>query len=83
MDGGGGAIMVRAMNLIGLDRIQNLLTQPGFSFKIVLNETAAIFLRSEDQHRDFKVEGVSYEDDYAGNALERRRPYSARGKQPH
>ena len=57
------------MKLVGFDRIQDSISQPGFSFKVVLNETAAIFLRIGDQHRDFKVEGVSYEDDYAGNAL--------------
>ena len=52
------------MKTVGFDSIQNLV-----SFKMVLNETAVIFLRTEDQHRDFKTDGVSYEDDYKGNAL--------------
>jgi len=54
------SVTITALELIG---------QPGFSFKIVLNETAAVFLRADDQRRNFRVAGVSCEDDHTGNAL--------------
>lgn len=37
--------------------------------KCVVNDTDAVFFPGAIQHRDVKVAGVSYEDDYRGNAL--------------
>lgn len=55
--------------LSGIDFIAALSQQPGFSAKLVFNEAGAIFFRTDLQHRDQKGPQISYEDDYAGNAL--------------
>ncbi len=39
------------------------------SVKFVMNESAIIFFFATQQHRDVKSDGVSYEDDYRGNAV--------------
>ena len=39
------------------------------SLKFLLNDSAIAFFPNSQQHRDMKVEGLSYEDDYRGNAL--------------
>ena len=39
------------------------------SIKMVFNAKGAIFFPASEQHRDQKADGISYEDDYAGNAL--------------
>ena len=46
-----------------------LLKEPRGSFKFILNDSAIAFFPSAQQHRDVKLEGLSYEDDYRGNAL--------------
>ncbi len=40
-----------------------------FTVKMVCNEHGAIFFDAGKQHRDAKTAGISYEDDYEGNAL--------------
>ena len=47
----------------------NLLTDKNRDLKFILNASAIIFFPANQQHRDVKAEGVSYEDDYRGNAL--------------
>jgi len=37
--------------------------------KCIVNSSTAIFFPGTIQHRDVKREGVSYEDDYGGNAM--------------
>jgi len=37
--------------------------------KFILNYTAIVFFFAAIEHRDVKVEGLSYEDDYRGDAL--------------
>ena len=37
--------------------------------KMVFNHRGAIIIPVSKQHRDAKVEGISYEDNYVGNAL--------------
>jgi hypothetical protein len=37
--------------------------------KFILNETAIVFFLAAVQHRDVKADGLSYEDDYRGNAV--------------
>jgi hypothetical protein len=37
--------------------------------KLVFNSRGAIFFPVDQQHRDQKAPGISYEDDHAGNAL--------------
>ena len=46
-----------------------LLKARSQSLKFLLNDSAIAFFPSAQQHRDFKLEGLSYEDDYRGNAL--------------
>ncbi len=40
-----------------------------FAGKVIFNQRGAIFFSVSRQHRDMKADGVSYEDDYKGNAL--------------
>jgi hypothetical protein len=47
----------------------SLVKEDHFSAKMVFNETGAIFFRANQQHCDQKSEGISYEDNYEGNAL--------------
>ncbi len=37
--------------------------------KFIVNDAAIVFFPSTQQHRDVKAQGLSYEDDYRGNAL--------------
>ncbi len=45
------------------------LAQPGYFFKVVLNASGAAFFPGKTEHRTVKPTGLSYEDDYKGNAL--------------
>jgi hypothetical protein len=53
------------MHAIGLE----LLKGTSRSLKFILNDSAIIFFPGNQQHRDVKIEGVSYEDEYRGNAV--------------
>jgi hypothetical protein len=55
--------------LIGLDSLLPLLPDKSFSAKMVFNQHGAIFFPVARQHREMKAAGISYEDDYKGNAL--------------
>lgn len=57
------------MQLLGVEFLAGVVAQGGFSAKMVLNEHGAILFPVEKQHRDQKSALISYEDDYAGNAL--------------
>src|SRR5262245_3643107 len=46
-----------------------LLKDQRRSLKFLLNDSAIVFFPSAQQHREIKFEGLSYEDDYRGNAL--------------
>ena len=45
------------------------ITKTGFFVKCIVNHSKAVFFSGMIQHRDTKDEGISYEDDYLGNAL--------------
>jgi hypothetical protein len=45
------------------------LEEVSFFFKALVNESAIVFFPASSQHRDIKVHGLSYQDDYSGNAL--------------
>jgi hypothetical protein len=47
----------------------DLLKERTGSLKFLLNDSAIAFFPATQQHRDMKLEGFSYEDDYRGNAL--------------
>lgn len=57
------------MLILGLEHIQSALAKPHYEAKAVLNQHGIIFFSATRQHRDQKAEGISYEDDYDGNAL--------------
>ena len=57
------------MKVFGLPSISPYLAGEGYFVKCVLNSSAAVFFPGSVQHRDVKQEGVSYEDDYGGNAM--------------
>ncbi len=57
------------MLVIGADFPATLAAGGGFSAKMVLNEKGALVFAVGRQHRDEKAEGISYEDDYRGDAL--------------
>ncbi|MCB0337529.1 MAG: hypothetical protein KDD62_14535 [Bdellovibrionales bacterium] len=63
------------MQVFGRDSIEAELDNDHYSFKALLNDSAISLFRSrtgggsEVQHRSHKVGGLSYEDDYKGNAL--------------
>jgi hypothetical protein len=58
-----------AVYLVGIEHVDALLTGRVYDAKIVFNARGAIVFPSECQHREIKAEGISYEDDYRGNAL--------------
>jgi hypothetical protein len=57
------------MLLSGVELLETLAKQAGFSAKMILNDAGAIFFPSHLQHREQKGPQISYEDEYAGNAL--------------
>ncbi len=57
------------MYLSGVQFHSSLVAQGGFSAKMVFNQNGAIFISVSQQHRDQKVDSISYEDNDIGNAL--------------
>lgn len=49
--------------IVGLETLQHP------SCKLLLNDTAVAFFTTQSQHNSLKIAGLSYEDDYKGNAL--------------
>ena len=60
---------IRRMKLLGSEHLDTLFAGEVNDLKMVFNATGAIIFPSTQQHRDAKVQGISYEDNYAGNAL--------------
>jgi hypothetical protein len=58
-----------SMNIFGVDSIAQEIEAEGYFVKVIINSSAACFFPGTIQHRDIKREGLSYEDDYQGNAL--------------
>lgn len=57
------------MKILNPSLLQAALAPNGRTIKFVMNENAIAFFPVSLQHRDVKPEGLSYEDDYRGNAL--------------
>ena len=57
------------MNIHYQDGLKQVLMSDGFYVKALLNQNGIFFFRSTIQHREMKIHGFSYEDDYQGNAM--------------
>ena len=53
------------MHVINAD----LLVQANGTLKFILNDSGIYFFPATQEHRDTKSQGLSYEDDYRGNAV--------------
>ncbi len=57
------------MLVINDQLVKESSAQQGLSVKFILNDSAILFFPASQQHNSVKVHGLSYEDDYRGNAL--------------
>ena len=57
------------MVIIGAEHLAELFSGRVYDAKMVFNERGVIVFPATRQHREIKAEGISYEDNYAGNAL--------------
>jgi len=57
------------MQFLGAELVQTLIGQLNFEAKCVFNENGVGFFAASQQHKNMKFPGISYEDDYKGNAL--------------
>ena len=57
------------MLVLGIEHLEPVLAGDKHDAKLVLNERGVIVLPGDRQHRECEAEGISYEDNYVGNAL--------------
>ena len=57
------------MKVLKFPLLVDSLGVTGRDIKFIMNERAIVFFPTSQQHRDMKCEGLSYEDDYLGNAI--------------
>lgn len=57
------------MLLVGTELLDLLSDQPSRTIKFLMNDAGIAFFPASQQHRESKFPGLSYEDDYGGNAL--------------
>ncbi len=57
------------MEAVNSELAQRALDQNGPTVKFSLSDRAIVFFPATQQHRDIKTHGLSYEDDYRGNAV--------------
>lgn len=57
------------MNIIGAEHLEALASGSTHQIKMAFNDRGAIVFPVSRQHREMKADGISYEDDYKGNAL--------------
>lgn len=57
------------MTIQGENLLEDVIARRVFDAKMVLNESGVIVFSAKQQHRDVKGDGISYEDNYRGNAL--------------
>lgn len=53
----------------GAEQLGEVIAGRVHDAKLVFNDRGAIVFPAKRQHREMKAEGISYEDDYRGNAL--------------
>jgi hypothetical protein len=57
------------MLVLGAQHLEALAAGKVLSAKVVFNECGAIVFPAARQHREMEAEGISYQDNYKGNAL--------------
>lgn len=57
------------MNIYGQEHLLAATAANGGMIKFLLNASGIAFFSVQQQHREMKFPGLSYEDDYRGNAL--------------
>jgi hypothetical protein len=57
------------MNISGIELIRAEVGKSGYFFKAIINDSGVAFFPGSNQHSSVKLDGLSYEDDYRGNAL--------------
>ncbi|MFZ5832999.1 MAG: hypothetical protein ACOY3P_23170, partial [Planctomycetota bacterium] len=57
------------MQVFGLESIRSELESDGYVVKLVAHDQAVAFMPRTAEHRETKIQGLSYEDDSQGNAL--------------
>lgn len=57
------------MFIDGTENLSDVVSGRAYDAKLVFNERGAIVIPTSRQHREAKADGISYEDNYAGNAL--------------
>jgi len=57
------------MHIVNGQLARQALAWRGGTVKFILGDAAIVFFPATQQHREVKVEGLSYEDDYRGNAV--------------
>jgi len=57
------------MIVVGAEYTQKLAAGAVHEAKMVFNERGAVVFNAAQQHRDAKGDGISYDDNYVGNAL--------------
>jgi hypothetical protein len=64
------SIVDLGMQIVGATHLKGeLKAEPLRKHKAVLNETGILIFPASTQHATIKADGISYEDDYKGNAL--------------
>jgi hypothetical protein len=56
------------MEIVNQESLKEALAT-GTTVKFILGDNSIVFFSAAHQHRDIKSHGLSYEDDYRGNAL--------------
>ena len=57
------------MFIHGTETLEIELAKIGYFFKAIANSHSIVFFPGSIQHREVKLAGLSYEDDYQGNAM--------------
>lgn len=59
----------QTMKILNPALLHAALAPNGSKIKFIMNESGTAFFSVSLQHRDVKTEGLSYDDDYRGNAV--------------
>ena len=57
------------MIVVGIEFVEQLVAGDVGEAKMVFNATGVVFGPVGEQHRDLRVEGIAYADEYRGNAI--------------